>query len=100
MLERRQKIGGGFFGHPLQRRDLFPLQGVQVSRVFDQFGVHQHAQQFFYVVKGTATFEINETFSTVHTGEGIHVHAAKAMGDLLIVGLNSDAQKNGFGPGW
>jgi mannose-6-phosphate isomerase-like protein (cupin superfamily) len=34
---------------------------------------HQRAQQFFYILKGTATFEIRQRFSKVHAGEGIHI---------------------------
>lgn len=34
---------------------------------------HQTAQQFFYILKGTALFEIDETFSNVHAGEGIYI---------------------------
>ena len=36
---------------------------------------HEQAQQFFYILKGTAQFEIEQTFSNVHAGEGIHIKA-------------------------
>jgi len=36
---------------------------------------HEHAQQFFFILKGTATFEIEQTFSKVHAGEGLHIKA-------------------------
>ncbi len=36
---------------------------------------HQTAQQFFYILKGSAVFEIDQTFSNVHAGEGIHIKA-------------------------
>lgn len=34
---------------------------------------HQQAQQFFYILKGTATVEIEQTFSNAHAGEGIYI---------------------------
>jgi len=36
---------------------------------------HKEAQQFFYILKGNALFEIEQTFSKVHAGEGIHIKA-------------------------
>lgn len=38
---------------------------------------HQHAQQFFFILNGVAQFEINETFTNVHAGEGIHIKAGE-----------------------
>jgi mannose-6-phosphate isomerase-like protein (cupin superfamily) len=38
---------------------------------------HEHAQQFFFILKGSATFEIeNETF-IVNEQEGIHIKAGQ-----------------------
>lgn len=41
----------------------------------EQKHYHKTAQQFFFILKGTATFEINQTFSKAHAGEGIHIKA-------------------------
>ena len=38
---------------------------------------HKQAQQFFYILKGTATFEIENTFTDVQTGEGMHIRAGE-----------------------
>jgi mannose-6-phosphate isomerase-like protein (cupin superfamily) len=38
---------------------------------------HQTAQQFFYVLKGTAIFEIENSIIGVKEGEGLHVEAGK-----------------------
>jgi mannose-6-phosphate isomerase-like protein (cupin superfamily) len=38
---------------------------------------HQHAQQFFYVLHGTATFEIETERIEVRAGEGIHIKAGE-----------------------
>jgi mannose-6-phosphate isomerase-like protein (cupin superfamily) len=38
---------------------------------------HQKAQQFFYILSGTATFEVNEEMLQVKSGEGLHIPAGK-----------------------
>jgi len=38
---------------------------------------HKSAQQFFFILKGTASFEIEEEVFTVNSGEGIHITAGK-----------------------
>jgi len=34
---------------------------------------HKHSQQYFYILKGTAVFEIDEVIYRLHPGDGIHV---------------------------
>lgn len=41
----------------------------------EQMHYHEMAQQFFFILKGTAFFEVEQTFSNVHAGEGIHIKA-------------------------
>ena len=36
---------------------------------------HEQAQQFFYILKGRATFEIERAAIEVKSGEGIHIEA-------------------------
>src|SRR5580704_13985085 len=36
---------------------------------------HEHAQQFFYILKGEAVFEIGQSRVTVKTEHGIHIKA-------------------------
>jgi mannose-6-phosphate isomerase-like protein (cupin superfamily) len=36
---------------------------------------HQKAQQFFFVLKGTASFEVNSSLIDINTGEGLHIKA-------------------------
>src|SRR5215213_6727416 len=38
---------------------------------------HQHAQQFFYILKGSAVFEIEEEVIQVHANEGLHIEPGK-----------------------
>ena len=40
--------------------------------------VHHLAQQFFYILKGTALFEIEDTFISLAAGEGILIKAGQA----------------------
>ncbi len=36
---------------------------------------HNQSQQFFYILKGKAVFEVNDVILIVHAGEGIHIEA-------------------------
>jgi len=38
---------------------------------------HQHAQQFFFILTGTATFEVEGEIIHVKSGEGLHIEAMK-----------------------
>ena len=38
---------------------------------------HQAAQQFFYILKGKATFEIEDSIIEINEGEGLHIEAGK-----------------------
>ena len=38
---------------------------------------HKQAQQFFYILKGTAVFEIENTFTQLIAGEGLHIRAGE-----------------------
>jgi mannose-6-phosphate isomerase-like protein (cupin superfamily) len=38
---------------------------------------HHKAQQFFYILKGKATFEIEESIVEINEGEGLHIEAGK-----------------------
>jgi mannose-6-phosphate isomerase-like protein (cupin superfamily) len=38
---------------------------------------HQRVQQFFYILKGIATFEIEHSFIKINQGEGLHIEAGK-----------------------
>ena len=38
---------------------------------------HERAQQFFFILKGTATFEIEGTTIQINEGEGLHIEAGK-----------------------
>ena len=48
---------------------------------------HQYAQQFFFILKGVASFEIEEEKITIHEQEGLHIPAGKKH-RLLNEGTN------------
>jgi mannose-6-phosphate isomerase-like protein (cupin superfamily) len=39
---------------------------------------HQHAQQFFFILKGRATFEMDDSTIEIKQGEGLHIEAGKS----------------------
>lgn len=43
----------------------------------EQKHYHQHAQQFFYILKGQALFEIEDSTIEIKAGEGLHIEAGK-----------------------
>ena len=38
---------------------------------------HKQAQQFFYIIKGRAVFEVDEVVIMVHEGEGLQIEAGR-----------------------
>lgn len=40
--------------------------------------LHKHAQQFFYVLQGEATLEVDGHSQVLQTGEGMHVNSGQA----------------------
>jgi len=53
------------------KQELMPA-GNQEVRHF-----HEAAQQFFYILKGKATFEIENSIIEINAGEGLHIGARK-----------------------
>jgi mannose-6-phosphate isomerase-like protein (cupin superfamily) len=43
----------------------------------EQMHYHVHAQQFFYILKGQATFETENFSIEVNSGEGLHIPAGQ-----------------------
>ena len=61
---------------------------------------HEKAQQFFFILKGIATFEVEDKMFTVQKDEGFHIHAGKkhriinnTTGDLEFI-LSSQPSTN------
>ena len=47
------------------------------AHTLEQLHYHEKAQQFFFILKGTATFEIEGEIITVKTNEGLYIEAGK-----------------------
>ena len=45
------------------------------SRTSEALHYHSNAQQFFFILKGVATFEVEDKTVTVGEGEGFHIQA-------------------------
>ena len=58
-----------------------PSLGIKQERMppgsAEQLHYHEMAQQFFYILKGEALFEIDENLVTVREGEGLHIKAGE-----------------------
>jgi mannose-6-phosphate isomerase-like protein (cupin superfamily)/N-acetylglutamate synthase-like GNAT family acetyltransferase len=59
--------------HLLKSDTLSVIQELMPSGTSEQMHFHEKAQQFFYILSGTATFTINGLQQTVNSGEGIHI---------------------------
>ncbi len=62
---------------------------------------HQEAQQFFYILKGVASFEITGASVTINAGEGLHIPAGtwhkiinKSAEDLEFLLCSQPSAKN------
>jgi mannose-6-phosphate isomerase-like protein (cupin superfamily) len=53
------------------KQELMPAATKEVKHY------HQTAQQFFYILKGKATFEIENSIIEINQGEGLHIEGGK-----------------------
>ncbi|WP_299838407.1 cupin domain-containing protein [uncultured Tenacibaculum sp.] len=61
--------------HLVKSNDLSIIEELMPPNTKEQKHHHKKAQQFFRVLKGIATFEIENSIITVESGEGIHIPA-------------------------
>lgn len=61
----------------LNTEELSIKQEAMPAGTEEQLHYHQKAQQFFYILKGTAVFEVNEVIIMLHEQESIHIAAGK-----------------------
>ena len=43
----------------------------------EEMHFHRHAQQFFFILKGRAQFQVEDATIDLNTGEGLHIEAGK-----------------------
>jgi mannose-6-phosphate isomerase-like protein (cupin superfamily) len=59
--------------HLLKTADLSVIQEKMPPGTSKQLHFHEHAQQFFYILSGVATFNIDGREIVVNAGESIHI---------------------------
>ena len=59
--------------HLLRSDSLSVIQERMPPGTSEQLHHHERAQQVFYILSGTATFEINGVVETVNFGQSIHI---------------------------
>lgn len=66
--------GNNCDGWPLLRSDtLSVIQERMPPGTSEQLHFHHHAQQVFYILLGTATFEVEGEVKSVRAGQSIHI---------------------------
>ena len=59
--------------HLLRSDNLSVIQERMPPGTAEQLHYHQHAQQVFYILSGTATFELENEMKTVLPNQSIHI---------------------------
>jgi len=59
--------------HLLKSDTLSVIQERMPPGTSEQLHFHQHAQQVFFVLSGTATFEVAGEIKTLHANQSIHI---------------------------
>ena len=59
----------------LQSDSMTVIQERMPPGTSEQLHFHQHAQQLFYILSGTATFEVEGEIKTVKPNQSIHIPA-------------------------
>jgi len=62
--------------HLLKSDSLSVIQERMPPQTGEQLHYHERAQQVFYILSGTATFEVEGELKTVNPGESIHIKPA------------------------
>ena len=78
--------------HLLKSDSLNVIQECMPPGTAEAMHYHEHAQQLFYILEGTATFELNEELIKAVAKESIHIpkgtkHRIKNDGDRDLVFL-------------
>ena len=74
----------------LDTENLSVKQERMPAKTSETLHYHEKAQQFFFILKGIATFEVEEKSFTVQAGEGFHIEAMKKH--RIINNTNEDLE--------
>ena len=61
--------------HLVETNTLSVIQEVMPPSTSEKLHYHNHSQQFFFILKGVATFVVENTFYEVCEGQAFHVPA-------------------------
>src|SRR5690606_18109683 len=61
--------------HLLKSESLSIIQEKMPPATAERLHYHSKAQQFFFIIKGTATFEVNNVIYSVEERNGFHISA-------------------------
>ena len=71
---KKYNWGDECFGwHLLNSPSLSVIQETMPAGTQEILHLHHKAQQFFFILKGVATFKVDGQTHTINTGEGIHI---------------------------
>jgi mannose-6-phosphate isomerase-like protein (cupin superfamily) len=79
MIKNKQNTEHYFWGnkcegfHLVKTDNLSVIQEIMPPNTSEKLHYHNNSQQFFYILKGTATFEIEQEIFTVKKGNGIYI---------------------------
>ena len=59
--------------HLVKSDNLSVIQEKMLPHTYEEKHYHEKAQQFFYILKGVATFEIDGEMISVNAGEGLSI---------------------------
>jgi mannose-6-phosphate isomerase-like protein (cupin superfamily) len=83
LLSKKNCIGHYLWGNGCEGWILNDTEGLSVKQEHMPAGTaetwhfHKHAQQFFFILDGTALFEVEDKTFIVHSQEGFHIPAGK-----------------------
>lgn len=79
MLKSKQNTEHYFWGnkcegfHLVKTENLSVIQEIMPVNTSEKLHYHENSQQFFFILNGTATFEIENEIYVVKNGNGIHI---------------------------
>jgi len=74
--------------HLLKSGSLSVIQERMPPGTSEQLHYHEHAQQIFYILSGTATFEIEGEWKTMNANQSVHI--PKSIKHRILNNGNTD----------